>query len=271
MREITEAELHLYHINPTLLDGEIVSDIEELIRTDPEFGKAYQEVKEFYSKYEELASQETRRYVLKSFESNEKSKGSFRLAALQNNPQVAGRKYIKTFLSAENYIMARLFYDPGDEEYTLFIISEGSHNDVAHAVVGIKGIEKSFIANERGITKIKGCYLDQQKEITISLPLAKVEFAGGEIIDSATELHEVEEWEEEFELQVEMKGDLVSCRIEGARSNEIHDYRLIAFEKGKETECVSFDTAERVFSFPRPKANQFTVILVERRPQSLAT
>lgn len=169
MKEITEMDLHLYILNISLLDKEIVEEIGRRISTDLRLAAELAEIKEFYNNYNQTVNEKTQNvFVLTQLSTNHNSQEQITLAAQQSTATKTHLKYVKTFLSAEKYVIVRMFHKSETKEYELYVICEDERS-VKNAIIRIPFLDKVLIANEEGVAKITEDYIPDDVEIIVEL------------------------------------------------------------------------------------------------------
>lgn len=169
MKEIAEINLHLYILNRSLLDKEIVEEIERRITTDSKLTAELEEIKEFYSNYDQTEYEKTPKvFVLTPLNLKFNKPDQITLAAQQSTTTESQLKFVKTFLSAEKYIIIRMFHNPGTREYEFYVICEDERS-VKNAIIRIPFLNKELITNEEGVAKIIEDYIPDNVELIVEL------------------------------------------------------------------------------------------------------
>jgi hypothetical protein len=169
---IPDQKINLYAINPSLLTQDEQTRIESLIASDEQVKKYVDELRELHLKLLEIftgrpegdaASPDL--YVLKPL-GPPVSTDRMKLAA-ESAPAVRDEsRLINSYISADEYIMINLHYNPVKEEYTLFLICDDMEK-VKNAKVRIEGIDDEFFADSDGVLKITGYHIAAEQKITV--------------------------------------------------------------------------------------------------------
>ena len=247
MKDISEEELHLYILNKTLLDKDTLNRIEELAAIDENFQKEIHEIEEFYSNYNSISSNIPDIYLLHAPEVESSGDKSIKLAAMQFIAESTDLTYIKTFFTGDNYLITRLFYNSKDQSYNLFIISEDDKVDAANAVLYLTGIKKEFVANEKGIIKIKSGFIDFPEQIIIRLALAKFDIIRNDLIQFQKKSFLSHNEKNDFQLELELNENILKGSLSNTKSSSCEPYKLFIFEPGNELNCTSINTDENNF------------------------
>ncbi len=169
MKEIAEIDLHLYILNRSLLDKKIVEEIESRIPADSPLAAELEEIKEFYSNYDQTEYEKTPKvFVLTPLNLKFNKPDRITLAAQQSTTTESHLKYVKTFLSAEKYVIVRMFHSPETKEYEFYVICEDERS-VKNAIIRIPFLNKELITNEEGIAKIIEDYIPEDVELVVEL------------------------------------------------------------------------------------------------------
>jgi hypothetical protein len=169
MKEIAEIDLHLYVLNRSLLDKEIAEEIERRIPADSQLAAELEEIKEFYSNYEQTIYEKTQKvFVLAPLNLKFNKPEQITLAAQQSTTTESRLKYVKSFLSAEKYVIVRMFHNPETKEYEFYVICEDERS-VKNAIIKIPFLNKELITNEEGVASITEDYIPEDVEILVEL------------------------------------------------------------------------------------------------------
>ena len=169
MKEIAEIELHLYILDRSLLDKKITEEIERRISVDPQLAAELEEINEFYCNYEQTVYEKTQKvFVLTSLSPKLNRPDQITLAAQQSTTTEPSLKYVKTFLSAEKYVIVRMFHNPETKEYEFYVICEDERS-VKNAIIRIPFLNKELITNEEGVAIIAEDYIPEDIELIVEL------------------------------------------------------------------------------------------------------
>ncbi|MCL5028581.1 MAG: hypothetical protein M1480_06120 [Bacteroidetes bacterium] len=263
MKDITEEELHLYILNKTLLDKDILNRIEEIAGKDESFQKELHEIEEFYSNYNQISSNRQNTFFLNAPQLETFRIKSIKLAAMQSVAESTDLTYIKTFFTGDNYLITRLFYNSKDQSYNLFIIPEDDKGDVSNAILYLTGIKKEFLADEKGMIKIKSGFIDFPEQIIIRLPLAKFDIVGNDLIQLQKKSFSFHNKKNDFKLELDLNEKILngSLQIDKNISNE--SFKLFIFEPGNESNFTSVNMDENKFSINCPELKSFRIVITE--------
>ena len=262
MKEITEEALHLYVVNKNLLDLETLNKIEELLSKDTSFQDQIQDIKEFYSIYGQLSLKTSNEFILCAAESTPEHDKSIKLAAMQNNVGLSGQTYLKTFLSADNYIITRIFYNPQEQEYNLYIIPEDNKTDASYAVLYLSEVGKEFIADSKGIIKIKSGFIDFPQQISIRIPIAKFNVGVNESGELNHNNFSFKNDENNFEIGIELTGNILNGIIKDLRNGTSELYKIFIVQSLNEEKILSVGMVENKFTVQLPVAKDFIISVV---------
>lgn len=167
---ISDEKLNLYVINPSLLSREDNKRIEKAIVEDERVKDYIDELKELYDS--RLVGQTflpvTNVYFLKPLGHPLYSKNKIKLVAESAALVKDEPRLVNTYISADEYVMINVHYNPAREEYTLYLICDEMEK-VKNARVKILGIEEDFTADSDGILKIRGHHITPDQGITVKL------------------------------------------------------------------------------------------------------
>jgi|GEM_PF-6217031 len=263
MKEINEEELHLYVLNKTLLDKNILYRIEKLAAIDEAFQKELYEIKEFYSNYDRISSNRSSVYFLGSPEAESSGHKPIKLAAMQSISESTELTYLKTFFTGDNYLITRLFYNSNEQSYNLFVLSENDKVDVANAVLFVAGIKKEFIADEKGIINIKSRFIDFPEQIIIHLPLAKFDIIKNDLIQFPQKSFLFQDGKNNFKLELELNENTLNVSLQTAKGSSGKLLKLIIFNPGNEPDFVSVNIDGNKCSITLPDFENFRIMLIE--------
>jgi hypothetical protein len=167
MKEIKEADLHLYLINKQLLDDELKKEIETRLETDKNLQDKFEEVKEFYFNLKRMDAVD-KIYQMMPMEMNFPGTEQIVLAAQQSIDTESKLRYIKTFISSEKYVMIRMFHNPKADEYEFYVICDDD-KIVDKAIIRIPSLNKELITDESGFAKTVASYLPDNIELSVML------------------------------------------------------------------------------------------------------
>lgn len=169
MKEIAEIDLHMYVLNRSLLEAEIIQEIERRTQTDCKIADELEEIKEFYRNYEQTIYEKTQKvFILTPLNLKLNKPDQITLAAQQSTATESQLKYVKSFLSAEKYIIVRMFHCPETKEYEFYVLCDDERS-VKNSIIRIPFLDKEFIADEGGAVKITEDYIPDDVEIIIEL------------------------------------------------------------------------------------------------------
>lgn len=263
MKEITEEALHLYVVNKSLLDMETLYKIEELARRDASFQDQIREIKEFYSIYGQLSLKTSNEFILLAAESTPEHDKSIKLAAMQSNVSLSEQTYLKTFLSADNYIITRIFYNPIEQEYDLYVIPEDNKIDASYAVLYLSEVGKEFIANSKGVIKIKSGFIDFPQQIYIRIPIAKFNVGVNKSGELSQNNFSFKNDENDFKIGIELTGNKLKVIISDLK-NSAESYRVFLIPSGEEEKFIKAEAKDNEFVFQLPHANEFIILLLNK-------
>ncbi len=261
MKEITEEELHLYILNKALLDKGILNRIEELAAKDELFQKELREIEEFYSNYNRISSSRHSAYFLNAPKIESYNDKSIKLAAMQSIAESTDLTYLKTFFTGDNYLITRLFYNSNDQSYNLFIISEDDKVDAANAVLYLTGIKKEFVADEKGIIKIKSGFIDFPGQITIRLPLAKFDIVRNDLVQFQKKSFSFHNEKNGYKMELDLNEKMIDGSLQITRSRSDEPFKLFIFEPGNELGFTSVNMDGNTFSITCPEVENFRIII----------
>ncbi len=167
MKEISEVELHLYFQNKSLLEDGIINEIEIRLESDQKLLAEFEEIKEFYANLKQL-NPDDRAYLLNPMESNYAEERKIVLAAQQSAETESKLHYVRTFISSEKYVMVRMFHNPQEKEYELYVICE-DNEIVKNAVIRIPFLNQEIITDEKGFARVIASYLPDDIELNVVL------------------------------------------------------------------------------------------------------
>jgi len=159
MKTITDEILHLYVLNPQLIEKELLAEIENNIISSEELCERIEKIKSFYTEYEEISKnesgQETNIITLYPLDFNNQGTNHFaKLAANNETKPKDVFKYVKTFACAKTLILMRLHYNPVKKLYKLYLISE-KIEDTANVKIRIPELNLEFMSDSEGIVDLK--------------------------------------------------------------------------------------------------------------------
>jgi hypothetical protein len=164
MKIITDEILHLYVLNPRLVQDDLLSEIERNITISADFRERIEKIKSFYVEFEKVSNAEFENEQIAKKENiivlypqnfNNKENSSFvKLAADSAKELPDAFKYVKTFACAKTFILMRLHYNPAKKVYKLYLISENK-NDIANVKVRIPELSLEFNSDSNGIVDLK--------------------------------------------------------------------------------------------------------------------
>ncbi len=265
MKEITEEALHLYVVNKNLLDLETLNKIEELLSKDTSFQDQIKEIKEFYSIYEQLSLKTSNEFILCAAESTPEHDKSIKLAAMQSNVGLSEQTYLKTFLSADNYIITRIFYNPIEQEYDLYVIPEDNKVDVSYAVLYLSEIGKEFVADSNGVIKIKSGFIDFPQQISIRIPIAKFNV---EVIESGKlnrNKFPFKNDENDFMLELELTENVLYGVIKDKKNNAALPYKIYLIQSADEEKIIPVDAKGNKFEAILPTIKDFIITVLSSK------
>ncbi len=266
MKEITEEDLHLYFVNKRLLSQDKVNAIETLESSDTGFRGELKEIEEYYSEYNKISTRKSVEYILMEYESGSenisKDDDQVKLAAMQSGTELSQQKYFKTFLSSDNYLVTRVFYNPSFQEYDLYIISESNKIDAAYAVLYLAEIGKEFVANSKGIIKIKSRFIDFPGQISIRLPIAKLIIGindNGALIRNDFSFKNDEN---EFTLGLELTGNVLNGVVKDMKNDASIKYNIFLVQTLDEEIIIPLDINDNKFTLQLPAVKDFIISVV---------
>ena len=258
MKELEENDLHLYIINKSLLGADVINEIENKLAVDESFREEIREIEEFYNTFESLENQNAGVFTLKVLRNAGTNNNVIKLAAMRNSKS-DGQNYIKTFLSGEDYLFARLFYLSREDKYRLYIIDQENMDRVANCVVKINNKGNYIISDENGIVLFGDQNIADQVEIKIIIAAARFE------ID--TRLRDEQKIFSKINTNDEMtivNNNLVaSCKIKLENMFD-KNYSAFVFEKGKENKFTVYDIENGNFSFKEETLSIINVIIINK-------
>ncbi len=263
MKDITEEELHLYILNKTLLDKNTLHKIEEIASADENFQKELHEIEEFYSNYSQISSNKRNTYYLSAPKVGSFPDKSIKLAAMQSIAESTDMTYIKTFFNGDNYLITRLFYNSKDQSYNLFVISEDDKIDISNAVLYLAGIKKEFVADEKGMIRIKSGFIDFPEQIIIRIPLAKFDIAGNDLIQFQKKLFSFHNEKNNFKLELELNEKTLNGNLQIDKSISNEPFKLFIFEPGNELNFTFVYMNENKFSISCPESKNFRITVTK--------
>jgi hypothetical protein len=159
MKIITDEILHLYVLNPQLLEKELLAEIENNIISSEELCERIEKIKSFYTEYEKISKsesgQETNIITLYPLDFNNQGNNHFAKLAANNETKTEDVfKYVKTFACAKTFILMRLHYNPVEKHYKLYLISENK-DDVANVKVKVPEFNIEFLSDSNGIVDLQ--------------------------------------------------------------------------------------------------------------------
>ena len=176
MKIITDEILHLYVINPELVESELISEIERNIKNSPEFSERLEKIKLFYRKFEKTSNAEPDSNkppedpsIITLFPLSTESLDTMAYAKLAANNDAEPKdlyKYVKTFVSARNLVLIRLHHNFAKNKYRLFLISEDMTN-VANVKIKIPELKMELTSNSRGIVELDEINIEKVSHIEI--------------------------------------------------------------------------------------------------------
>ncbi|MHB8579052.1 MAG: hypothetical protein ACYDA4_04220 [Ignavibacteriaceae bacterium] len=264
MKEITEEELHLYILNKDLLAKDILSRIQKLATKDEIFQKKLYEIEEFYSNYNRVSSNKNNTYSLKAPDIVTSQDKSIKLAAMQSIAESTDLTYLKTFFTGDNYLITRLFYNSKDQSYNLFIISENDKLGVANAVLYLAGIKKEFVADDKGIIKIKSGFIDFPEQISIRLPLAKFDIIRNDFIQFQKKSFSFQIGVNNYNLELELNDKILNGNLKIIESDSDDQFKLFIFEPGNELNFSFINVDGNKFSIIFPEVESFRIVIIEK-------
>lgn len=170
MNIITDEILHLYIINPLLVDDNIKREIENRILDDIDFQKRFDEIKKFHSEFDYIIpSGITKLYPIKQEGNNLKYP---KLAAANTKEKENIFKYFTSFVSADNIIIVRIQKNEATNEFKLHLITEYPV-DFSKVKINIGGYGKEITPDSKGIALINDYNIDYNTNIHVNLGLEK--------------------------------------------------------------------------------------------------
>lgn len=167
MKIITDEILHLYVINPLLVDKELKEEIEKRVAVDPEFKERVDWVKEFHNEFN-LQSQTKEIITLYPFKPVESTLKYPKLAAANVKEKENVFKYFASFISADNVIILRIQKNEATNEFKIHLITEYPI-DFSKVRINIGGYQREIIPDSRGIALVNDFDIDLNTNIHINL------------------------------------------------------------------------------------------------------
>lgn len=167
MKLIPDEILHLFIINPNLIEKETLKYIEKYQSTDEDFINRLNEIREFHRVFNENHSLwgYIELFPLKPFEANSRSS---KLAAAHTKEKENRFKYFTSFISADNVVIMRVQKNDATNEYKLNLITE-IPVDFKKVKIIIGGYGKEIIPDEYGVALVSDFLIDNDTNIHINL------------------------------------------------------------------------------------------------------
>ena len=122
MKIISETELHLYILNKDLVASEIREEIENQLECNSDLRIELDEIREFFEIFNTLEKSDSKKvFLLTPLILKTNRQEGISLAAQHATPDVSKINYVKTFISAEKYVMVRMFHNPKIKEYEFYV------------------------------------------------------------------------------------------------------------------------------------------------------
>jgi len=165
MKIITDEILFLYIINKSLLDENLVIEIEKNLISDNKFKERFENFKDIFESSNFMT--ENGFLVLHSINKPINNLAYSKLAA--DNAVIENKfNYVTTFASAENIVLVRVLHNQSTNEYKLFLICDDMAK-VRNASVKIDEYPEDFIADDKGVISLKGGFIDSHTFISVKL------------------------------------------------------------------------------------------------------
>jgi hypothetical protein len=265
MLEITEKDIHLYILNKSLLKPDVIKEIERLKTTDEIFNSELEETKEFYKIYNQLEYQEKKYSFTLTPLYAAKEKKIMKFAAQQNTIMEDKLKYINTFSSAENLIMVRLFYNPIDKDYSLYVLCEEDVTKAEYAVIKLGNIDKDFIADKKGFLKIKKDLINEESNIRVNIPIAKFKDIPELFFLEKNSLRFISKNNDyEVHLVLSKQKEKIDCALEFINNEPSGDIYAVLIRDGDLKYPEKLDILENRFMITYSKPEVISIILLQK-------
>ncbi|MCX7833502.1 MAG: hypothetical protein N2490_04755 [Ignavibacteria bacterium] len=167
MKLITDEILHLYFINPDLLDKDTLKEIKEYLLTDEDFINRYREIEKFHKIFREINSSEK---FITLYPFQYEKTNNIRLAAAHIKEKKNEFRYYTSFISADNVVILRVQKNDLTNQYKLNLITD-IPVDFKKVRINIGGYGKDIIPDDYGVAIINDFEIDIDTNIHINLGL----------------------------------------------------------------------------------------------------
>lgn len=262
MTIITATEIHLYVLNPSLLSNEMLFAIEQKMKMENEFNLIVDEIKEYYSLYNELKEKNIiNTHILEPLQKSEEFQ--FRLAALQSEVIEEEPKYINTFANADKLVLTRLFYNQSSKEYEMHVLFEDESIIQTNFKIWLSETNVELITNKYGIAKIKSENFNKSSSISVAIPIANFEVIKSEILLLNTAKLKSLIGNYELEISIVIVNGKTICKVEISKGLIIGNLKAYIFMPEKESEFITANIENNEFSFEWLSNDLFRIILFE--------
>lgn len=273
MKEINETDIHLFVLNPDLVNREILSKIEFQIKTDENLRNTIEELKEFYKNFNELYNSNlSTTFYLEKSEKNEVL--NFKLAALNKAETFNEIKYLNTYVNAEKLILTRIFYNPSENVVEFHVVS----NEIFRSVpfnfrVTLLNSNIVMITDKYGISKLSYEKYNKDMALLVNIPISifelnKSDFDSRDFVNKSSLIDQTEiqitkdEKTENYKCKLKHFNDLIDTRLNSV-NNSKKDLTAYYFEPGDEENYKEEKIVDNSFSLDWNFNKPLRIVLFE--------
>ncbi len=239
MKFISDDRIHLFIINPILLDENEIELINDNIAKNAGFRAYISNLKSFYA---ELAEEQISN-VIELYPERFISDNEIRLVAQQEKVK-SNMKYVGFHASASKIVFTRIFRDYSTGEYQLHLVAEEGVKRTMYGVIEIKEMNKYLFADETGVIKSKDD-ISFEKHVLNLIPPAGVFNLKKSNVTNETEIITLLS---DSKVKIEIENDVI--KIIPNKSNLNRSIKVFINET--ETKTSQLDTDDGIrFRFPK--------------------
>lgn len=151
MKFISDDRIHLFIINPQLLEEYEIKLINKNIQENIEFRSYIDELRQFYIEI----GKKTVNNVIELYPGKFASGNEIRLVAEQEQLNAKNIKYLGFHSSVSELILVRIFRDFSNDEYQLYLVTQEDKSRLKYAVLEIRELNQYLFADDKGIIVTK--------------------------------------------------------------------------------------------------------------------
>lgn len=273
MKDINETDIHLFILNPDLVDPDVLNKIQIQIKTDENLKNTLEDLKEFYKNFNELYNSNlTTTFYLEKSEKNEVS--NFKLAALNKAETLNEIKYLNTYVNAEKLILTRIFYNPSENVVEFHVVFNEIFRNVPYNFkITLLNSNIVMITDKYGISKLSYDKYNKDMALLVNIPISIFElnesdFDSGDVVNKSSLINQTEfqiikdEKNEKFNCELKYFNDLIDTRLNSLNNFE-NDLTAYYFEPGDEENYKEEKIVDNSFSLDWNFNKPLRIVLFE--------